>query len=104
MTTPTHRALVSLAATTTITLALGALPSAVARRRRDRRAMDAVRSPSASTTTARDYVHVYLVGEKREWLLGRVEPGAIATLRIPDGGARRELGRSCGSRCSRAIG
>jgi hypothetical protein len=31
----------------------------------------------------RDYVHVYLVGERREWLLGRVEPGAIATLRIP---------------------
>ena len=34
---------------------------------------------------ARSYVHVYLVGEKREWLLGRVEPGATATLRIPDG-------------------
>ena len=33
---------------------------------------------------ARDYVHVYLVGESREWLLGRVEPGARATLRIPD--------------------
>jgi len=29
-------------------------------------------------------VHVYLVGEKREWLLGRVEPGARATLRIPE--------------------
>jgi hypothetical protein len=33
---------------------------------------------------AHDYVHVYLVGEKREWLLGRVEIGARATLRIPD--------------------
>jgi hypothetical protein len=32
---------------------------------------------------AREHVHVYLIGEKREWLLGRVEPGAIATLRIP---------------------
>jgi hypothetical protein len=31
----------------------------------------------------RDYVHVYLVAERRQWLLGRVEPGAIATLRIP---------------------
>jgi hypothetical protein len=31
----------------------------------------------------RDYVHVYLVSERREWLLGRVEPGAIAILRIP---------------------
>ena len=33
---------------------------------------------------ARDYVHVYLVGEKRQWFLGRVEIGARATLRIPD--------------------
>jgi hypothetical protein len=33
--------------------------------------------------TAHDYVHVYLVGEKREWFLGRVEIGARATLRIP---------------------
>jgi hypothetical protein len=31
-----------------------------------------------------EYVHVYLVGEAgREWLLGRVEPGARATLRLP---------------------
>src|SRR5436190_5612033 len=34
---------------------------------------------------ARQYVHVYLVGDSREWLLGRVEPGAHATLRIPEG-------------------
>jgi hypothetical protein len=33
---------------------------------------------------AREHVHVYLIGEKREWLLGRVEPGAIATLPIPE--------------------
>ena len=32
---------------------------------------------------ARDYVHVYLVGESRQWLLGRVEPGARVTLQIP---------------------
>jgi hypothetical protein len=32
----------------------------------------------------REHVHVYLVGAKREWLLGRVEPGAKATLRIPE--------------------
>jgi hypothetical protein len=32
----------------------------------------------------REHVHVYLIGEKREWLLGRVEAGAIATLRIPE--------------------
>ena len=33
---------------------------------------------------AREHVHVYLIGEKRQWLLGRVETGAIATLRIPE--------------------
>ena len=33
---------------------------------------------------AREHVHVYLIGEKREWLLGRVEPGAVARLRIPE--------------------
>jgi hypothetical protein len=31
----------------------------------------------------RDYVHVYLIGDGRQWLLGRVEPGAVATLQIP---------------------
>ena len=29
-------------------------------------------------------MHVYLIGEKREWLLGRVETGAIGLLRIPE--------------------
>lgn len=32
---------------------------------------------------SRQHVHVYLIGERREWLLGRVEPGAVRTLRIP---------------------
>jgi hypothetical protein len=32
---------------------------------------------------AREHVHVYLIGEQREWMLGRVEPGARATLRLP---------------------
>lgn len=31
----------------------------------------------------RERVHVYLVGQNREWSLGRVEPGATTTLRIP---------------------
>jgi hypothetical protein len=33
---------------------------------------------------ARERVDVYLVGDRREWLLGRVEPGAVRTLRLPD--------------------
>jgi hypothetical protein len=32
----------------------------------------------------RQYVHVYLVSDRREWMLGRVEPGAVRTLQIPD--------------------
>jgi hypothetical protein len=34
--------------------------------------------------SAREHVHVYLIGDQREWLLGRVEPGAVATLRVPE--------------------
>ena len=33
---------------------------------------------------AQTYVDVYLVSEQRQWRLGRVEPGARATLRIPE--------------------
>ena len=32
---------------------------------------------------SRDRIHVYLVGERREWLLGRVEPGTVAWLALP---------------------
>jgi len=33
---------------------------------------------------AQTYVDVYLVGEQRQWRLGRLEPGASAVLRIPE--------------------
>jgi hypothetical protein len=33
---------------------------------------------------ANERVHVYLIGEQREWLLGRVEPGATTRLSIPE--------------------
>ena len=33
---------------------------------------------------AQTYVDVYLVGERREWWLGRVAAGALRTLRIPE--------------------
>ena len=84
MTTPRTRAVVSLAAATAFTLLSAAC----------------VRSPSRPIVTmpsttealpitirfdndAREHVHVYLIGDRREWLLGRVEPGAVTTLRIP---------------------
>ena len=84
MPTPLTRAIVSLAAATTTTLAAGACarnPSPVTRgvpTAADGRPL-AVRFDN----DARVHAHVYLVGERREWLLGRVEPGARATLRIP---------------------
>ena len=86
MTTPRAYNLVSRTAMMILTLALAACTSAPGR--------VAPEAPSPTEATqvslrfdnqARSHVHVYLVGEKREWLLGRVEPGAVATLRIPHG-------------------
>jgi hypothetical protein len=39
---------------------------------------------------AETYVDVYLVGQRREWRLGRVSPGMRGTLRVP-ADAREEL-------------
>jgi hypothetical protein len=70
----------------TMTLALGACVSAPLRP-----ALDGPISTETRPLTirfdnlARESVDVYLIGAKREWLLGRVAPGAIASLRLPDG-------------------
>ena len=78
MTTPSRRAFVSLAVLT-LTLAAGACVRA--------RPMSA---PVIEAVTvrfdnlSRERVHVYLIGLKRDWMLGRVEPGAVSSLRIPD--------------------
>ena len=84
MPTPRPYVLVSLSAMTIMTLALGACAPA--------RSATEEPSPVAAAphtlrfdNQARNHVHVYLIGEKREWLLGRVEAGASATLRIPEG-------------------
>jgi hypothetical protein len=84
MTTSGRRAFVSSGAMI-ITLALGACVRAPSR---------SVPDPLISAyaglltirfdNTARERVDVYLIGEKREWVLGRVEPGVIASLRIPE--------------------
>ena len=85
MTTQRPYTLVSRTAITILTLALAACTGSQSRM--------ATYGPSpieARALTirfdnqARDYVHVYLVGQRREWLLGRVEPGAVAALRLPD--------------------
>jgi|SRR3954467_1745572 hypothetical protein len=85
MTTLCRSAFVSIAATMTMTLALGACVSAPSRRVQD--------GPISTQTLPliirfenleRESVDVYLIGPKREWPLGRVAPGAIASLRLPD--------------------
>ncbi len=85
MTTPRARTIVSLATTITVTLLLGACV-----RRQPFAALDGptlmqeasvhIRFDNAAT----EHAHVYLVTDERQWLLGRVEPGARATFRIPD--------------------
>jgi hypothetical protein len=84
MTTPDARAIVSLAVTVAVTLALGGCvpgPSHPA---------DGPVTLRGSPLTidfdndAREHVHVYLVdGRQRQWLLGRIEPWSRATLKVP---------------------
>lgn len=84
MTTLRMRALVSLGATLAISLAAcagtGARPALDATASAEEAAPRAIRFDNQG----REHVHVYLVGAKREWLLGRVEPGATTMLRIPE--------------------
>jgi hypothetical protein len=85
MTTPRIRSLVSLAAALTVTLTLAGCASAPSGRAWDGAAPSEGRPLTVRfDNDARDYVHVYLIGEQREWLLGRVQPGARAMLRIPE--------------------
>ena len=83
MTTTPRRAFVSIAAITTIALALSACASS-SPESNARTAVDALPLTIRFENTGRDRVDVYLIGAKREWVLGRVEPGAIASLRIPE--------------------
>ncbi|MGQ0648108.1 MAG: hypothetical protein ACT4P7_11085 [Gemmatimonadaceae bacterium] len=84
------RTLVSLIATTTVALAPGACARAPFGSSLDR--------PTPASRVIRfdnesgERVHVYLIGEQSQWLLGRVDPGAIATLRIPEASLARNMG------------
>ena len=83
MTTPRARATVSLAVMMAVTLALGACIRGPSRGTFDAPAAEyplAIRFDN----DAREHVHVYLIAEQRQWLLGRVEPGARAMLLIPE--------------------
>jgi len=84
MTTIRSRSLVSLAAALALTLATGGCAGNPTRSALNDPAPRAARQLAINfDNEARQYVHVYLVGQKREWLLGRVEPGAHTALRIP---------------------
>ena len=84
MTTSSRRAFVSIAATMTITLALGACIRASAREVPNSQiSTDALPLTIRFDNTARERVDVYLIGATREWVLGRIEPGSTASLRIP---------------------
>ncbi len=93
MTTPRTQSLVSVAAALTIALTVGACARTPSRLASIRPA-PTEELPVAITfeNAATDYVHVYLVGEKREWFLGRVEIGARTTLRIPDEALAEDVG------------
>ena len=85
MTTPRARALVSLTTTLALTLALGACAGVPQRSLPDAPSSQQANAPAVRFDNGgREHVHVYLVGQRREWLLGRVEPGAVAMLRLPD--------------------
>ena len=96
MTTPRTTAVVSIGVMTTVfrmaavtmtALMLGACAGAPSRPAAEPPAPDVVEWFPLSIrfdNAVRDYVHVYLIGDGRQWLLGRVEPGAVATLKIPD--------------------
>jgi len=85
MTTSRRRAFVSIAATMTFTLALGACIGASPRPVPNAGiSTEALLLTIRFDNSARERVDVYLIGATREWHLGRVEPGAIASLRIPE--------------------
>jgi hypothetical protein len=83
MPTLRRRALVSLAAAMTATLTLGACFH-LASMPDEPLSIDDALLKLRFDNGGREHVHVYLIGEKRQWLLGRVEPGAIAILQIPE--------------------
>ena len=94
MTTPRVRSLVSLAAALTMTLGVGGCTGGPGRLAADTPApMNAPPPAVRFENSSLDYVRVYLVGLWREWPLGRVAPGAVATLRIPNDALAEDEGQ-----------
>lgn len=84
MTTPRVRTIVSLVGMMTVTLVPGGCAGGASRPGVERPTTPERRLTIRFDNDAREHVHVYLIADQREWLLGRVEPGAVATLRFPE--------------------
>src|SRR5262245_42727742 len=85
MTTSHTRTLVSLASVTIALRTLGACVQPSSQLRPDQAPVAVVRHRTVPfENNAKDYVHVYLVGDQRQWYLGRVEQGARVALLLPD--------------------
>jgi hypothetical protein len=87
MNTPAIRAavsVVSVAALLSATLALGGCARGPSPATWDETAATPERLAIRFDNEAQTYVDLYLVGEQREWWLGRVAAGAVVTLRIPE--------------------
>ena len=95
MNTPAFRSMVSVSSLTVammVTLVAGCARGPAAD---GRRAIAPERAPQATIrfeNEAEVQVDVYLVAEQREWRLGRVAPGAIAQLALPDAALTSERG------------
>ena len=84
MTTPRARTLVSLMAAIAVPVLLGACAGPASRPVAEGPSpVEAQARSIRFDNLAREHVYVYLVGQRREWLLGRVEPGAVARLPLP---------------------
>jgi hypothetical protein len=85
MLTSRTRDLVSLAASLVLSLPLGGC-ARHQQRQTGATTIESRREPLSIRfeNSAREHAHVYLVTVERQWLLGRVEPGARAMLTIPE--------------------
>lgn len=88
MPTPTTRttvSLLSLVATLSATVLLGACASAPPAVAWDGSNVTSERPLTLSfENEAQTYVDVYLINQRQQWRLGRIAPGARTTLRVPE--------------------
>ena len=93
MNTPAIRSMVSLGSLTAALMVTLVAGCATGPASAGGQAIAPERAPRATVrfeNEAQVPVDVYLVGERREWRLGRVAPGAIASLAIPDAALTQE--------------